>query len=773
MATNDQDTAGGGLFFRVALLAVSVTAAVGFGRVFDGGGATLRLVLVASASILLAILVERWHVLLSLLVTILGLGVAIGLSVFPSTTWWGIPTLDTVRAAQDALALVGRTAQVQVAPAIPLPPLLIAAVTAAWSAAFASHALAVRARSPFLALLPPASLLAFANIVVDDGVRPAYVVVFLVAALAVLFADAVRRVGHWGPVTMWRTGFEPDRDGLGARVHSAWHVPGSTTGRSARRLGTAAVVAALAGAWILPGFRSPGILSLNNNANPLHVSIDPIVDIKPALLNNRPVRMFTVRSTRASYWRFLSLDRFDGERWTSSNLQAKGGPALASGPLISAGEIDQAITGPDSSYLEQEFHIDKLSQPWLPAAYNPIGVAVRGGVVRYDPVANVLFAPNGTFPGFSYTVNSIQLVPPPSALDADPPAPASEIGPYIELPADTPRQIYRIAHHLTDKETTVYRKVLAVQDYLRDNFRYDLSVTAGHDTNHILRFLTKTKAGYCEQFAGSMAVLLRALGIPSRVAVGFTAGRLIDPAHDLWDVTLQNAHAWVEVFFAGYGWLAFEPTPTRSNPAAITYTDPAGGTFGGVAGVGVGRSQQPNEQGGGSGRPRVGSEIAEGLPAASSPDTAPGSETAPAWRRWAVPAAVVLLVLLGLGIPAAKAVRRRLRLSRARDPRDRVLVAFELLSLSATDLGLGRRAHETLEEYRGRLKAEVSSLDGDLDRLTTLTTVAAYSGDSLTSQDAAVAVASGKRAAGDMRKAAGPVRRVVGWFRPGTFRPGG
>ncbi|HJP66485.1 MAG TPA: transglutaminaseTgpA domain-containing protein, partial [Actinomycetota bacterium] len=392
MATNEQDTAGGSLFLRVALLAVSITAAIGFARVFDGGGAAWKLVLVAAASMGLAALVERWHVLLALVVTVVGLGVAIGLAVFPATTWWGIPTPATLRAAQDALALVGRTAQVQVAPAIPLPPLLIAAVTAMWSAVFASHALAVRARSPFLALLPPASLLAFANIVLDDGVRPAYVVLFLASGLAVLFADAVRRVGHWGPVTMWRTGFEPDRVGLKPRVQAAWHVAGSTTGRSARRLGTAAVAAALIGAWILPGFRSPGILSLNNGANPLHVSIDPIVDIKPALLNNKPILMFTVRSTRASYWRFLSLDRFDGERWTSSNLQARGGAPLTSGPLISAGEIDQALTGPDSSYLEQQFHIDKLTQPWLPAAYNPIGVAVRGGVVRYDPVANVLFA---------------------------------------------------------------------------------------------------------------------------------------------------------------------------------------------------------------------------------------------------------------------------------------------------------------------------------------------------------------------------------------------
>ncbi|HJP65180.1 MAG TPA: transglutaminase-like domain-containing protein, partial [Actinomycetota bacterium] len=327
-------------------------------------------------------------------------------------------------------------------------------------------------------------------------------------------------------------------------------------------------------------------------------------------------------------------------------------------------------------------------------------------------------------------------------------------------------------HRLTDKASTAYRKVLAVQDYLRQNFRYDLSVTAGHDSNHILRFLTKTKAGYCEQFAGSMAVLLRAVGIPTRVAVGFTPGRLVDPGNDLWDVTLQNAHAWVEVFFAGYGWLSFEPTPTRSNPTAITYTDPATVPTGGQPGVGGEQGDVAPKSGRQGQVDKLDNPLVEQLPDRRT-DSGVESSTSPWWRRWAVPAGAIAILLLALVIPGAKATRRRIRLSRARDPRDRVLVAFELMSLSAADLGLGRRSHETVQEYRGRLKADVTSLDGDLDRLAALTITAAYSEEVLTDRDAAMAVTSGRRAAGDMRRAAGPVRRAVGWFRPGTLRPRG
>src|SRR5206468_95525 len=103
---------------------------------------------------------------------------------------------------------------------------------------------------------------------------------------------------------------------------------------------------------------------------------------------------------------------------------------------------------------------------------------------------------------------------------------------------------------VTDGQPTAYRKIMAIQRYLLDNFTYSLRVTPGHDINHILYFLTRSKRGYCEQFAGSMAVLLRALGIPARVAVGFTPGSY-DPKQGVYHVTGQNAHAWVETLFNG------------------------------------------------------------------------------------------------------------------------------------------------------------------------------------------------------------------------------
>src|SRR5207237_1214004 len=81
----------------------------------------------------------------------------------------------------------------------------------------------------------------------------------------------------------------------------------------------------------------------------------------------------------------------------------------------------------------------------------------------------------------------------------------------------------------------------------------------------LVEFVTKTRAGYCQHFAGAMALMLRYLGIPARVAVGFSSGRY-DAKRGVWTVTDHDAHAWVEVWFRGYGWLPFDPTPPVGRP---------------------------------------------------------------------------------------------------------------------------------------------------------------------------------------------------------------
>src|SRR5204862_5166960 len=110
----------------------------------------------------------------------------------------------------------------------------------------------------------------------------------------------------------------------------------------------------------------------------------------------------------------------------------------------------------------------------------------------------------------------------------------------------------------------------ALRDHLRANYAYDLRVPPGHDVPALERFLFQTKRGYCEQFAGAFAAMARSVGLPSRVAVGFTPGDI--QAANSFRVRGKHAHAWPEVYLDGYGWVAFEPTPGRGMPGAEAYT---------------------------------------------------------------------------------------------------------------------------------------------------------------------------------------------------------
>jgi hypothetical protein len=131
-----------------------------------------------------------------------------------------------LRAVGEAAGQVGEEARLRVSPTEPIDPLVMAGLVGVWAALFSCHALAFRAGSPLLALVPPLALIVFADSVLEEVVRPVYGVLFLVAGLAVVFADAMRRLEGWGPI---------------------WAGPGRTTrllpsaGRGARRIAVAAV----------------------------------------------------------------------------------------------------------------------------------------------------------------------------------------------------------------------------------------------------------------------------------------------------------------------------------------------------------------------------------------------------------------------------------------------------------------------------------------------------------------------------------------------------
>jgi hypothetical protein len=249
-----------------------------------------------------------------------------------------------------------------------------------------------------------------------------------------------------------------------------------------------------------------------------------------------------------------------------------------------------------------------------------------------------------------------------------------------------------------------YERAKALQDFFRSNrFTYDLTVASGHDGRALERFLFTVRRGYCEQFAGAFAVLARLVGLPTRVAVGFTAGEVAQDG--LFHVRDLNAHAWPEVFIAGAGWVAFEPTPGRGAPGAQDYTglpesqaSPANTSTATTLGTTV-TTAAPQE------------------PDSATPTSAPAPQNTPQPVAAGNSGANKLLVALGalvlliaawaVAIPTAKRIRRSRRRAGATDSARRVLVAWTEATEALGAKRVGRRPAETMREYAGRATRQV------------------------------------------------------------------
>lgn len=741
MDTSSRTTGSDGrILLTLALVVLSGITGAAFGMMFDGTAPAARLVLAAAAAVLVGALLERRHLALSLGAAVLGLLMTVGVVVFPRTLLFGMPTAETVGALARALGRVGRHAVEQTTPAQPLPSLFSASLIALWAASYASHALAARAGSAILAVIPPAGLLAFTSVVLEEGPHPTYAGAFLAAAIAVLFAARIGDLRIWGPV-------------LPHRSRQSLRMAAGSIGRRARLLALMATAGALLLPGILPGFGSEALIDVHGRGK--RVAISPLVDIRPNLQRRTAVELFRVEAERPSYWRLFALERFTGRLWVSDDdaeqdVVVEGRQALPSDPRTRAGRL-----------LEQEFTISGLGGENLPAAFAPVGADVPVPT-RYDTTLGTLAVGDGIpSGGFTYSVTSDVIAPIPEELDREFDL-SSVPDRYMRLPKDLPPVVGRFAREITAGARSPYRKALAVQNYFR-NFTYDDEFRAGHGVDDLLYFL-EARRGYCEQFSAAMAVFLRSLGYPARVAVGFTPG--IRDSSGRYRVTTDEAHAWTEMYFPGYGWLAFEPTPSRDNPAGASYQNlpialPARGAppVGEVARVQYGgRTTLQNSR----------LDFVERRLAGGGVGTDPEALDDAGGRGWVAPslgAALLALLVLG-GMPAVKTARRRRLLRRARSPRERVLAAFEVFERGAADLGLGRRDQETLDEYRARLRSAIRFSDGQLERLTGLAAVTLYSGRQPDREEAERALADARALAGDVRKEVGRVRVLTGAIRP-------
>jgi len=761
MARHPEHEARGQRIVAVAAVGLLATiTALAFGRVFTGQALTLKLLAAALLSLAGAALLERRSLLLATIVSAAFLLLAVGWLVFPQTLLYGLPTKETLVTIGHALERVGEQARVQVAPTPPLAPLTLAAITAVWTATFSAHALAIRSGSPLLAVLPPAALVGFADTVLEDGARPFYAVTFLLAALIVVFMDGLRRIHQWGPVWTWR--------GRNRRL-------AVSTARGAQRVAVLAVAVAVLVPGILPGFRSQALVDFSA-ASSKGIDLDPFVSIKAQLDLEEPVDLFRVTSVDPAtgqaapmYWRLYALDRFNGTSWTNSDPEGTKGSFLSTSANLTIPA--PTIAAPT---VEQQYHmLIDLDAPWLPMAYPPEAVRYFSVRVRYDADITAVMAPDGWKAGAEYTVSSRAVDPTPDQLDRVTLEQMRSAPWYAEvtsLPNDVPPAVHDLALALTRDAATPYDKVYSIQQYFTasNGFVYATDAGTRSDTNALVDFLTVSKRGFCQQFATAMTVLVRELGIPARVAVGFRTGA---QDGDTFTVSSRDAHSWVEVYFPTFGWLSFEPTPSRPNPLEYvpgSYLNPDTGTS---CPAGAKRCETGGKKGnrGSQGGFTIGRHLVARERARWHGTSIP--EVEPIDTGYHVPYGLLLLALLVLAAafllltPVVKALWRRRMLHRARGPRELVLAAYRVFDGRAADLGLGRADGETVAEHRDRLTGAIRFSDGHLRRLTLAATRAAYSDHAVREDEAREALRASRVALRDMRKETGFARRVAGIYR--------
>jgi len=529
----------------LALTAYTVVVALGFARVFDGWDFAPTLVLIAVVAHATGALlrIARVPFVIALPLTIAIVTWTIGWIFYRDTYAFGLPSGDTWDRFQLDLSLVGDRFRTEVAPVPFLQGWDVLAAIGIGAVAILADTFAFRAYARAESLVPGGVLFVFISALGSDRARVAATVALVAAGVVATIALRV----HHAPNNVPTIGRAP---GNAARVA----VPGALC----------AVVAIAAGAaWVgprLPGADAEPLYDTTNRRGGVTTVVSPLVDIRSRLTNRSGTELFVMEADSAAYWRSSTLAAFNGQTWE-----------LPERPLQSAGDgLDVGVTG--ALEIRQRVTVSALGGALVPAAADPIaanpidGDAAR---LRYNAdSATLVQTGDGLQRGDSFQIVSAaprfstDVLRATTSTDAGDPI-------YLELPDDFPTLADELAREVTAGASTAYDRARVLQDWMRNEFDYSLEIQGGHGNNAIESFLIN-RVGYCEQFAGTYAAMMRSLGHPARVAVGFTPG--LTDGGGRYSVLGQNAHAWPEVWFDGLGWVPFEPTPGRGAPGAEGYT---------------------------------------------------------------------------------------------------------------------------------------------------------------------------------------------------------
>jgi transglutaminase-like putative cysteine protease len=523
----------------IGLIAYAITVAIGFSRVFTGWDFLEDLVVIAVVGHGVSYVSRRLRVpaFVAIPVVLVVLTWLVAWIYYPDTFSGVFPLADTWEAVRADFRLVRDDFQSTTPPVDYVAGWAFLAGATMAATVWLADTFAFRAQARGEALVPGAVLFVFVAALGVDERR-------MVTSLAVIGA------GYCALALLRQRLERRPRTVLGRSLH-----PLVTTVPAIACAGFVVI----AGAWVLgpnlPGADAEPLFDTHNDRGGVTEIVSPLVDIRSRIVNQAENELFAVGAELPSYWRAAALSEFDGEQWSL--------------PETILDEVDGKLdpASPGSVHNEQLTTILGLEGALVPAAAEP--VLAEGPGLGFNSLTDTLVKTSSELDrDDTYAIESQMPRFAAEALRAasteSPPDPV-----FLELPDDLPAAVTVNAREVTAGQPTPFDQMVALQDWFRTEFTYSTEIPEGHGNSAIESFL-EDRVGYCEQFAGTFAAMARALGVPARVAVGFTQGELQEDGSYL--VLGRNAHAWPEVWFDGYGWVPFEPTPGRGMPGAEAYT---------------------------------------------------------------------------------------------------------------------------------------------------------------------------------------------------------
>ncbi len=468
-----------------------------------------------------------------------------------------------------------------------------------------------------------------------------------------------------------------------------WVPPGRTAAAVSTGAVILVIVLAIGSHLPLATLRPP--VDLRNSLSPpvnLASTANPL-DLLPAWQEASGTVMFTATVDRAwlaapADWQLVSLDTYDGTGWSSDASATTSGHRLR----LPAG-VSSAGLGPE---VHVEVRRQALAGPWIPTAGVPTGVTPAD--LDFDPASSDLLATRGA----ARPVTLTGRLPEPSRSELDAAAVGSGLSAaaLTAVPVCFPASLQSLATRATAGLDRPDQQAVAVEQQLasRGGFQLDPRGTPGSSCARLSAFVA-SKSGTEEQFATAFALMARSVGLPSRLAVGFTPGA-IDPSRGETVVTGSDAAVWPEVDLGRLGWVAFDPVPSAEGRGAAPH-GAAPATTVPVAQQGLNQVRQTVASS--SSRSVPGTTLA-GPP---GPRTRAGSGVG-----WLF-VALLVLAAAGAGVVAARSWARRRRRARRRSAPDPV----------GRTLGAWREVLDTMALHRARrfsslTPSEVSAVAAEL-----------------------------------------------------------